>query len=121
MHPAAKQLSTSVVLALALSIPAGALADTPKQPRRITLAVTEKGFEPDKVVVKKGEPVVLVFTRKVEKTCTKEVVIRIDDKQKLEKKLPLNKPVEIAVTFPKAGELAYACAMNMDKGVITVR
>lgn len=106
---------------MALAIPSRAVAGAPRQPRRIALAVTEKGFEPDRVVVKKGEPVVLVFTRKVERTCTKEVVIRIDDKQKIETKLPLNTPVELAVTFPKAGELSYACAMGMDKGVISVQ
>ena len=29
-----------------------------------------------------------------------------------------DKPVEIAVTFAKAGNLGYACSMNMTKGVI---
>jgi plastocyanin domain-containing protein len=32
-------------------------------PRKLEIAVTDKGFEPDKVAVKKGEPVQLVFTR----------------------------------------------------------
>jgi plastocyanin domain-containing protein len=108
------------ILAFALALsPATALADA-KQPRRIELAITEKGFEPDKVTVKKGEPVILAFTRKTDKTCTKEVVVH-DDKQKVEKKLPLNTRVEIAVTFSVAGELGFACAMNMDKGVIRVQ
>lgn len=109
-----------IVLAFALS-PAHALADTSKQPRRIELAITEKGFEPDKVIVKKGEPVVLAFTRKTDKTCTKEVVVHVDDKHKIEKKLPLNTKVEIPVRFTSAGELGFACAMDMNKGVIRVQ
>lgn len=109
-----------IVLAFALS-PADALADASKQPRRIELAITEKGFEPDKVIVKKGEPVVLAFTRKTDKTCTKEVVVHIDDKHKIEKKLPLNTKVEIPVRFAAAGELGFACAMDMNKGVIRVQ
>ena len=109
------------ILAFAFAFsPATALADA-KQPRRIELAITEKGFEPDKVTVKKGEPVILAFTRKTDKTCTKEVVVHVDDKQKVEKKLPLNTKVEIAVRFASAGELGFACAMNMDKGVIRVQ
>lgn len=109
-----------VALALALS-PAPLLAETAKQSRRIDLTITENGFEPDKVTVKKGESVVLAFTRKTDKTCTKEVVVHVDDKQKIEKKLPLNKRVDIAVRFSAAGELGFACAMNMDKGVIRVQ
>lgn len=34
--------------------------------------------------------------------------------------LRLDKPVEIAATFPKAGKLGYACGMDMIKGTITV-
>ena len=109
-----------IVLALALA-PAAATADAPKQPRRIELSITEKGFEPNKVAVKKGEPVVLAFTRKTDKTCTKEVVLHVDDKRTIEKKLPLNTKVEIAVTFSAAGELGFACAMDMHKGVIRVQ
>jgi hypothetical protein len=45
---------------------------------------------------------------------------RVDGK-KLERDLPLDKPVEVAVTFPKAGKLGYACSMNMAKGVIFVQ
>ncbi len=112
---------TTIITLLAIALGGSTAAADEKRPRRIELAVTEKGFTPDKVAVKKGEPVLLVFTRKTDKTCTKEVVIQLDDKQKIEKKLPLDKAVEVAVTFGKPGELTYACGMNMDKGVIRVQ
>ena len=87
--------------------------------KRVDIAVTENGFEPATVSVPAGQPVILVFTRKTDKTCAKEVVLQIDD-NKIEKPLPLDQPVEVAVTFPKAGELEYACGMDMIRGVIRV-
>jgi plastocyanin domain-containing protein len=87
--------------------------------KRVEISVTEKGFEPRDVAVAKGEPVTLVFTRKTERTCAKEVILQTGA-GKIEKELPLDQPVEIAVTFPQAGALSYACAMNMIKGVVTV-
>jgi plastocyanin domain-containing protein len=81
--------------------------------------VTAKGFEPDAVAVKKGEPVTLVITRTVERTCATEIVI---DEHNIKTKLPLNKPVTVTFTPSKAGELKYGCAMNkMVGGVLTVQ
>ena len=82
---------------------------------------TEKGFEPEDVQVPAGKPVTLVFTRKTDKTCAKEVILNMADGTKLEKQLPLDKHVEFAATFPAAGKLGYACGMDMIKGTITVQ
>lgn len=87
---------------------------------KIAIAVTKEGFEPAAIKVKAGEPVKLAFTRQVEKTCATEVVLQLGDGQKIEKPLPLNETVEIDATFAKSGELKYACAMDMIKGVVTV-
>jgi plastocyanin domain-containing protein len=101
----------------------GASADESKKtsPRRIEIAVTEAGFEPKTVTVKQGEEVTLAFTRKTDKTCATEVVLHVNEKDTLERKLPLNEVVPVTVTFSKAGELGYACGMNMYKGVIVVQ
>ena len=88
---------------------------------RFDIKVTDKGFEPDDVSVPAGKPVTIVFERKTDQTCVKEVVLTMDDGKKIEKDLPLNTPVEIATTFPKAGKLGYACGMDMMKGTITVQ
>ena len=99
-----------------------AFADAPVKPTpRIAVAVTKQGFDPDSIVVPAKQPVTLVFTRKTEQTCTKSVVVTLDDGKTIERELPLDKPVEIAVTFPKAGKLGYACSMHMSKGVIVVQ
>jgi plastocyanin domain-containing protein len=88
--------------------------------KRFEIHVTKNGFEPEKIAVPANTPVTLVFTRKTDRTCAKQVIIKLDDSKKIERELPLDKPVEIAVTFPKAGTLAYACSMDMTKGVIVV-
>jgi plastocyanin domain-containing protein len=87
-------------------------------PRTVQISVTEQGFEPTPISVKKGEPLKLVITRKTDKTCAKSVVF---DEPKLKKALPLNEPVEITFTPSKTGELKYGCAMGkMVEGVLKV-
>ena len=86
--------------------------------RTIDLAVTEKGFEPSKVEVKKGQPVHLVVTRKTEATCATELVIQ---DQGVRKELPLNKAVAIDFTPQKSGEISYVCGMDMIGGRLLVQ
>jgi plastocyanin domain-containing protein len=88
---------------------------------RYEIAVTEKGFEPGDVAVPVAKQVTIVFDRKTDATCAKQIVLDTGDGNKIQKDLPLNTPVEIATTFPKAGKLTYACSMDMMKGTITVQ
>jgi len=91
-----------------------------KGTEKVEIAITDKGFEPSTIEVKKGEPVELVFTRKTDQTCIKEVVLDTGSK-KIEKPLPLNKPVAIKTKFTKAGENKYVCKMDMFKGTVKVQ
>jgi plastocyanin domain-containing protein len=108
-----------VVLAMSLVFGLAAYADP--APRRIEIQVTKRGFDPAEVTVPAKTPVTLVFTRKTDATCAKTIVLTLDDGKKIERALPLDTPVEIAATFPKAGTLGYACSMNMTKGTIVVQ
>lgn len=83
----------------------------------IDVQVTQKGFEPDRVHVAPGKPVTLRFTRKVAETCADAVEVQGDPVRHM---LPLNAPVEVRVTPPASGELAFACPMKMIKGAIVV-
>ena len=104
------------------ALASAAMADAPtKNSPRIEVSVTKRGFNPDSINVPAKKPVTLIFTRKTEQTCAKSVVITMEDGKKIERELPLDKPVEIAVTFPKAGKLGYACGMDMAKGTIVVQ
>lgn len=97
-----------------LTLPASALA----APRTIALTVTEDGFVPPEVKVKKGEPVRLVVTRRTDATCATELVV---PEYGIEKALPLEEPVVVELTPAKAGTITYGCAMGqMVGGVLTV-
>jgi plastocyanin domain-containing protein len=90
--------------------PASAEARKPSEgPRVIPLSVTEKGYEPTPITLKKDEPVKLVVTRKTEQTCATEIVMK---DYNINTPLPLNTPVEIAFTPNKTGTLTYGCAMG---------
>jgi plastocyanin domain-containing protein len=112
----------SMVLVAALGV-TGASAEGNKKAsaRRLDISVTETGFEPDRVTVKKGEEVILAFTRKTDKTCAKEVIVYVNDKDKVKKELPLNKEIRVTAVFSKSGELRYECGMHMLGGVIVVQ
>lgn len=86
--------------------------------RRIELAVTDKGFEPSPVTVKAGEPLELLITRKTEKTCATEIIVK---DYGIEQKLPLNEPVVVAFTPKAPGQIKYGCGMDqMIAGVLVV-
>jgi plastocyanin len=100
--------------------PSAADAKDPKKAgQRVDMKVTDKGFEPANLTVKKGEPVTLVITRITDRTCATEIVI---DDYGIKSALPLNKAVEVSFTPKKAGQLKYGCAMNkMVGGVLTIQ
>ena len=111
-----KHFVPAAIVAVGLAFGAG-LGAAPKG-KTVTMAVTEKGFEPNDVNVKKGEPVTLAITRKTDKTCATEIVI---DELGVKTSLPLNKAVKVTFTPTKSGELKYGCGMNkMIGGVLRV-
>jgi plastocyanin domain-containing protein len=83
----------------------------------IELSVTSDGFVPSSVKVRAGQPLKLVVTRKVEKTCATDIVI---EDFSINKPLPLNVPVEVGFTPTKPGKIRYSCAMNMIVGELVV-
>jgi cobalt-zinc-cadmium efflux system membrane fusion protein len=84
----------------------------------VKIAVTEKGFEPDRVRVRPGASVRLTFVRTTDKTCGTEVVF---PSLNIKRVLPLNEPVGIDLPVTLSGEIAFACGMNMLKGVVVVQ
>lgn len=87
-------------------------------PTRVTITVTEKGYEPEMVTVAAGQPVTLVVTRTTAQTCATELVLK---EHGINQPLPLGQAVEITFTPEQAGELTYACAMDMYKGKVVVK
>ena len=82
------------------------------------IAITHEGYVPARVEVPAGKPVILRFTRKVAETCADAVDIQGDP---VRHALPIDVPVDVKVTAPASGELAFACPMNMYRGIVVVR
>jgi plastocyanin domain-containing protein len=94
-----------------------AAGDAAQPARTIKMTVTKKGFQPDKITVKKGQPLHLLVTRKTEETCATEIEIQ---DTKISQDLPLNKEVAVDYTPTKSGEIRYACSMGMVGGTMVV-
>lgn len=87
--------------------------------RKVSITITEKGYEPPRVALRKGEPVELVVTRVTDATCATELIL---EEAGLDLKLPLNEAVTARFTPEKTGELRYGCAMGkMIAGVFAVQ
>lgn len=83
----------------------------------VTIYVTSEGFVPASVHVPAGKPVTLHVTRKTERTCATELVMAAHE---IHQALPMNQTVDITFTPSEAGELRYACGMDMIAGKIVV-
>jgi plastocyanin domain-containing protein len=98
---------------------------TPTQPpgpsQRIAITITDAGYEPARIEIPRGRPVVLVFTRNSEKTCAVDVDFTLPDGTKIDRRLPLGQQVEIPLRVDRAVEIPYACGMDMVRGVIVVK
>lgn len=86
--------------------------------RTIETKVTDKGFEPSRIEVKKGEPLHFVVTRKTEATCAKALAI---PDANLQKDLPLDKPVTFDLTPSKSAQVTYVCGMGIISGSLIVQ
>jgi len=98
--------------------PAPATAVTSKDgTRHVAMEAGKDGYVPDRVTGKPNEKLVLDVTRTVDADCLAQLVT--PDKQA--HALPLNQSVAIAVTVPAAGELTFACGMDMFHGTIVAQ
>ena len=104
-----------MILSVAHADPGPRTAETR---RRVELFATERGFEPDRIDVRRAEPIRLVATRTTDKTCATAIVIK---DLGIKRALPLNQPVVIDFTPTKTGELTYSCGMKMIGGVLLVQ
>jgi plastocyanin domain-containing protein len=108
-------MTFAIISALLVLAPVNAKAD---KPNTVDLSVTDKGFEPANINVKKGDPVHLLVTRQTDSTCAKAIDIK---DLGIRKDLPLNKAVAIDFTPQKSGEIHYLCGMGMIGGVLVVQ
>lgn len=85
---------------------------------RVTVEVTQDGFVPKEIPAKAGQAITLIVTRKTDLTCAKQIIFA---DLGVQKDLPLNEAVEVTVTPTKAGDLRFACSMDMVAGKLVVQ
>ncbi|MBI5535651.1 MAG: cupredoxin domain-containing protein [Deltaproteobacteria bacterium] len=115
----------SIIVALALAsatLPAAGCSKDSAAPvaaaqGSVNMIVDETGFVPATIKAKVGEPLTLNITRKTDKTCATEIVIKSAG---INQPLPMNQPVKVTVTPKDRGEMRFACAMDMIAGKIVV-
>lgn len=82
--------------------------------RTVAINVDKDGYTPGRIPGKPGEKLKLVFTRTMDASCIAQV--KLPDGKLVD--LPMNQPVEVAITVPQQGEVGFACGMDMFHGVI---
>lgn len=105
---------------LALALGAGCKKDaaparTADGRQEISITVDAVGYHPAESHAKAGEPVRLVVTRTTEEGCGQELVV---PSLNLKRELPLKQPVNIDLTMPAKGAVAFECGMGMMHGSI---
>jgi len=86
--------------------------------QKSTVALTEKGYEPNSLKLRRGLPAQVTFIRKVATTCGTQIVIADYD---IKRALPLNEPVVVEFTPKKSGTFSFTCGMGMLRGSLIVR
>ena len=80
--------------------------------------VVQGGYSPDRIEVKQGQPVRLLFRREESTACTEQVVFADFGVSAM---LPQGQTVPVEFTPDKAGEFTFHCAMNMVRGKLVVK
>ena len=82
------------------------------------VAITVKGgYTPDVIVVQKGRPVRLTFTRQESSACSEKVLFPDFNQNAL---LPEGEQVTLEFTPEKSGEYSFQCQMGMLRGMFIV-
>jgi plastocyanin len=85
--------------------------------RVVAVTANEKGFTPSTISAKKGESLVLRFTRTHQSECIKAIEF---PSLKVKKDLPMNTPVDVPIKAEAPGEIKFQCWMAMLAGKVVV-
>ena len=106
-------ISVFAVVFLAISAQAQS-----KKIQRAYVEINEQGYSRASIKLKRGIPARIVFLRKTDATCAKEVVIPAYG---INRNLPLNEAIAVSFTPNKAGSFTFTCGMNMMRGKLIVQ
>ncbi len=92
-------------------------AQTAGNQQQINIEVSG-GYSPEHIVLKKGVPAVLNFTRKDASSCLDHVVFSDFG---INRALPKDQAESIEIDTSKSGEYQWACGMDMFHGKLTIK
>jgi hypothetical protein len=114
--------SQAAVVGSSSSVPSGPKDNQPPDAvpgvQSVTVMLTEQGYKPETIRLRRGVPARLTFIRKVEATCGTDLLI--PDYQ-IKRDLAFNEEVVVEFTPSKRGESEFSCGMRMIRGKIVVR
>ena len=119
-----KTIATCVALLAIVSLPLIAQSrrrPKTRQPAKVqsaTVMLTDKGYQPGSLKLRRGVLARVTFIRKIEETCGKAIAI---PEYNIRRELPLNEPVVVEFTPNKAGEFNFTCGMGMLRGALIVQ
>lgn len=80
--------------------------------------ITQMGYEPATLRLKRGVPARITFVRMTDDTCATEVAF---PSHGISRNLPLNQAVTISLNKMQAGEFNFTCGMGMHRGKLIVQ
>jgi plastocyanin domain-containing protein len=86
---------------------------------RVEIRVDDQGYHPSTIRAAAGRSLTLVFRRVDALNCGDKV--KFPALNNLERDLPVGQAVEIPVTVPASGALAFTCGMGMYRGSVVVQ
>ena len=95
-----------------------ATADAKPGVQSRSVKITEQGFEPYTLTVRRGVRVRITFLRTTNNTCATEVVFPDFG---IKRDLPLNEAIVITLMPNEKGEFRFTCGMNMMNGKLIVQ
>jgi plastocyanin domain-containing protein len=110
-------LSLNLVLSLIFVFGAVSTSAKPRKIKTVRINISESGYAPASVSVKKGHTVRLVFYRSDANNCGEELVFPALN---IKREIPVGKQVIVTLTPKRAGEISFACGMDMYRGKILV-
>lgn len=117
-------IATCVGLLAVMSLPLAAQGvrkpktRPPATVQSATVTLTDEGYQPRSLKLRRGVPARVTFIRKIEETCGKAIAI---PEYNIQRELPLNEPVMVQFTPTKAGEFKFTCGMGMLRGTLIVQ
>ena len=86
--------------------------------QKVTVALTENGYQPTSLKLGRGIRAQVTFIRKVSATCGTQILVPEYD---IKRDLPLNESVLVEFTPNKSGTFTFSCGMGMLRGSLVVQ